>query len=58
MENFPEKFGIMDFYLQACDKADIRAHVSQDLRLMDVGKLDTLSEADRFAESLGDTYYI
>ena len=48
----------MDFYLQACDKADIRAHVSQDLRLMDVGKLDTLSEADRFAESLGDTYYI
>ena len=48
----------MDFYLQACDKADIRAHVGQDLRLMDVGKLDTLAEADKFAESLGDTYYI
>lgn len=58
MEDFPEKFGIMDFYLKECDKVDIRGQVSQDLRLMDVGKLDTLAEADRFVQSLGDTYYI
>lgn len=56
MKDFPEKFGIMDFYLQVCDKADIRGHVAPALRLMDVGKLDTLAEADRFVRSLGDIY--
>lgn len=58
MGDFPEKFGIMDFYLKVCDTADIRGHVGQGLCLMDVGKQDTLAEADQFVESLGHTYYI
>lgn len=48
MEDFPEKFGIIDFYLQTCASADIRGALKPDLRLLDVGKLDSLAEAERF----------
>lgn len=48
MDAFPDKFGIIDFYLNTCDKAVIKACVKTDLRLLDVGKLDTLDEAERF----------
>ena len=51
MDAFPDKFGIIDFYLKICDKAFIKACVKQDLRLLDVGKLDTLAEAERFYNS-------
>lgn len=51
MDAFPDKFGIIDFYLKICDKAVIKACVKQDLRLLDVGKLDTLAEAERFYNS-------
>lgn len=51
MEAFPDKFGIIDFYLKTCDKAVVKACVKQDLRLLDVGKLDTLAEAERFYNS-------
>lgn len=53
MDAFPEKFGIIDFYLQACARADIRGFLKPDLRLMDVGKLDTLAEAEDFLSELG-----
>lgn len=49
-EDFPDKFGIIDFYLKTCDKALIRGFVKEDLRLVDVGKLDTLSEAEKFLQ--------
>lgn len=49
-EDFPDKFGIIDFYLKTCDKALIRGFVKEDLRLIDVGKLDTLSEAEKFLQ--------
>lgn len=48
MADFPEKFGIMDFYLRVCAGADIRGCIKPDLRLLDVGKLDSLAEAERF----------
>lgn len=48
MATFPNKFGIIDFYLQVCSKADIRGLVKQDLRLMDVGKVGVIAEAQRF----------
>lgn len=48
MSGFPDKFGIIDFYLQVCDKALIKGCAKPDLRLLDVGKLDTLAEAERF----------
>lgn len=42
MDTFPERFGIVDFYLQMCSRYDIRGVVKDDLKLLDVGKLDTL----------------
>lgn len=48
MDAFPDKFGIIDFYLKVCGEAVIKGCVKQDLRLLDVGKLDTLAEAERF----------
>lgn len=52
MENYPDRFPIMDFYLRECDKVFIRGYEKSDLRLMDVGKLNTLHEAEAFAASL------
>ena len=48
MDSFPDKFGIIDFYLKVCGEAVIKACVKPGLRLLDVGKLDTLAEAERF----------
>lgn len=50
MENYPAKFPIIDFYLNTCNKAKIKASVSEYLRLIDVGKLDSLEEAERLAK--------
>ena len=48
MDDFPDKFGIIDFYLKVCGEAVIKSCLKPDLRLFDVGKLDTLAEAERF----------
>ena len=47
-----DRFPIMDFYLNTCQDHLIRGYEASGLRLMDVGKLDTLSEAERFLNSL------
>lgn len=52
MEAFPDKFGIIDFYLNACAHADIRGYLKSDLKLMDVGKLDTLAQAETFMNEI------
>ena len=52
MKDFPDKFGIIDFYLSVCAKTDIRGWLKEDLQLMDVGKLDTLQQADDFVSNL------
>lgn len=52
MDMFPDKFGIIDFYLSVCDKTVIKGIVKPGLRMLDVGKLDTLAEAERFMESI------
>lgn len=53
MAERPAAFPIMDFYLEACAKADIRGYVQPDLHLLDVGKLNTLHEAESFVRELG-----
>ena len=53
MNECPEKFPIMDFYLRYAKDLHFVGKVKNDLKLMDVGKLDTLSEADAFAQQLG-----
>lgn len=51
MEGWPDKFPIMDFYLQNAHKLHFYGYVKDDLQLMDVGKLDTLHEAEEFVSS-------
>lgn len=48
MHHWPDKFSIIDFYLQQCATHLIRGYVQPGLKLMDVGKLDTLSQAEQF----------
>lgn len=50
LASYPEKFGIMDFYLSECADSDIRGYVKDGLRLIDVGKIETLDEAEHFLE--------
>lgn len=52
MDSWPERFPIMDFYLKNCASANIKGYALDDLRLMDVGKLDTLHEAERFIKTI------
>lgn len=51
-ENCPERFPITDFYVSICDRYPIYGHVPEGFRMVDVGKLQTLSEAESFAEEL------
>ena len=50
--NMPERFPIMDFYLDACASYPIYGAAAQDLQLVDVGKLETLPEAERVCQSI------
>lgn len=47
---WPDKFSIIDFYLSICNREPIYGYVPADLRLMDVGKIDTLAEAEDFVK--------
>ena len=51
MKNFPDKFSIMDFYLSNVDKNRITAYVPAGYKMLDVGKLDVLNEAEEFVKS-------
>ena len=48
LDEWPDRFPIMDFYLKTCADHLIRGYEASDLRLMDVGKLDTLDQAETF----------
>lgn len=52
MDAWPDKFSIIDFYLQVCARFPIIAWEQVGLRMMDVGKTETLQEADDFLSSL------
>jgi len=52
LADWPDRFPIMDFYLKVCDGHLIKGYEAKDLRLMDVGKLDTLDQAENFIKSL------
>jgi hypothetical protein len=52
LDEWPDRFPIMDFYLKACGTHLIRGYEAKDLRLMDVGKLDTLDQAEAFIDGL------
>lgn len=42
----PPRFSIIDFYIWACMRHDIRGVCAESLNLIDVGKLDTLDQAE------------
>lgn len=46
MNDYPEKFPIMDFYIENAVNFRIGASVNPQLSMIDVGKLDTLKEAE------------
>lgn len=48
MNHWQNKFSIIDFYLELCATHVIKGYVQPDLKLIDVGKLDTLSQAESF----------
>ncbi len=47
-----DKFSLIDFYLRVMNELPLQAYVPTDYRMMDVGKIDQIEEAERFAESL------
>ena len=51
MDEWPERFGIIDFYLKACADRPIYGYLKDDLHLLDVGKLDSLEKAEEFVKS-------
>ena len=52
VEQKGEKFSQIDLYLNIADKEVLRAYVPEDYRMMDVGKIDQISEAEAFAQSI------
>ena len=48
MDRFPDRFGVIDFYLSVCHRAKIVGLVKNDLEMIDVGKLDSLATAESF----------
>ena len=51
MDHFPDRFGIIDFYLSVCHRAHIVGLVKPDLDVLDVGKLDSLEIAERYVSN-------
>ena len=47
-----DKFSLIDFYLKIMDQVALKAYVPSNYQMMDVGKIDQIEEAERFAESL------
>ena len=48
---YPEKFSIIDFYLNTCKEEKIKAYTQDGLLLLDVGKLDSLEKAEEYVRS-------
>ena len=47
-----DKFSLIDFYLHVMENLPLQAYIPSDYQMMDVGKIDQIEEAERFAESL------
>ena len=47
-----DKFSLIDLYLHITEKEILRAYIPENYRMMDVGKIAQLSEAEAFAASL------
>lgn len=52
MQDWPEKFPIVDFYLKMADKYIIKGYIDNNLEMVDVGKLDSLERAEELCRKL------
>lgn len=52
-KNLPKgKYSIIDYYLSMCHKMAVQCFVKEDLKLIDIGKPETLEKADEFLSNL------
>lgn len=51
MQEWPDRFAIMDFYLHHLAEHKIKGRLADGLHLLDVGKLDTLASAENFMKT-------
>ena len=51
-KEMPERFGIIDFYLKYCQQCSFLGCEKSDLRLLDVGKLDSLEQAELYISNM------
>ena len=47
-----DKFSLIDFYLSLIPSSPLMSYIPENYCMMDVGKIDLIDEAERFAESL------
>lgn len=52
MNGLPDRFSIIEFYLSICDKEELACYIPDHLKLIDVGKTDSLKEAVQFLDDL------
>ena len=52
VEQKGDKFSLIDLYLNIAQKEILRAYIPENYHMMDVGKIDQLSEAETFANNL------
>ena len=46
------KFSLMDFYLNTCHKAHLGNYIKEELQLIDIGKPETLAQAEDFIRQI------
>jgi len=56
MSDYPTKFPIMDFYIGSCGKINIGGVVNDRQKMIDVGKLESLEEAEKLVKCLMDSH--
>jgi len=52
MDDFPDRFSIIDLYLSICDKETVTCYFPDNLKLIDVGKIESLQEAERMLSQI------
>ncbi len=52
MDGLPDRFSIIEFFLSICDKEELTCYIPDKLKLIDVGKTDSLKEAVQFLDEL------
>lgn len=52
MEEWTGKFSIINFYLSICARTTIQGYLAENLRLLDIGKPETLAQADEWIKTI------